>query len=64
MTAMGRRYPLQPLTKLFLVALGITAVVWILRGLSLLAFLPGVVIWLLVLVCFGLGIASSLQRIR
>ena len=59
-----RRYPLQPLTKLFLAALGLTAIVWILRGLSLLAFLPGLVIWLLILLCFGLGIVSSLQRIR
>ena len=59
-----RRYPLQPLTKLFLAALGMTAVVWILRGLSLLGFIPGVVIWVLILVCFGLGIVSSLQRIR
>ncbi len=59
-----RRYPLQPLTKLFLAALGLTVVVWFLRGLSLLAFLPGLVIWLLILLCFGLGIVSSLQRIR
>ncbi|WP_255524838.1 hypothetical protein [Nodosilinea sp. FACHB-13] len=41
-----------------------TAIVWVLRGLSLLAFLPGLVIWLLILLCFGLGIVSSLQRIR
>lgn len=59
-----RRYPLQPLTKLFLGALGLTAIVWILRGLSVLAFLPGLVLWLLILICFGLGIVSSLQRIR
>lgn len=59
-----RRYPLQPLTKLFLAALGLTALVWFLRGLALLAFLPGLVIWLLILLCFGLGIVSSLQRIR
>jgi uncharacterized membrane protein YbhN (UPF0104 family) len=59
-----RRYPLQPLTKLFLAALGLTAIVWVLRGLSVLAFLPGLVLWLLILICFGLGIVSSLQRIR
>ncbi|MGF1517534.1 MAG: hypothetical protein ACFCVB_06985 [Nodosilinea sp.] len=59
-----RRYPLQPLTKVFLAALGITAVLWVLRGMSLLAFVPGLVIWLLILLCFGLGIVSSLQRIR
>jgi hypothetical protein len=60
---MGRRYPLQPSTKLFLAALGLTALVWILRGLSVLAFVPGLVIWVLILLCFGLGIVSSLQRI-
>ena len=61
---MGRRYPLQPLTKLSLAALGLTALVWVLRGLSVLAFVPGLVIWVLILLCFGLGIVSSLQRIR
>jgi hypothetical protein len=59
-----RRYPLQPLTKLFLAALGLTAVVWLLRGLSVLGFIPGVLLWMLILLCFGLGIVSSLQRIR
>jgi len=59
-----RRYPLQPLTKVFLAVLGLTAMVWLLRGLSLLAFVPGLVIWLLILLCVGLGIVSSLQRIR
>ncbi|HSM83741.1 MAG TPA: hypothetical protein VLS96_18780 [Nodosilinea sp.] len=59
-----RRYPLQPLTKAFLAALGLTALVWILRGLGILAFLPGLVIWVLILACFALGIVSSLQRIR
>ncbi len=59
-----RRYPLQPLTKAFLAVLGLTAILWILRGLSVLAFVPGLVIWLLILLCFGLGIVSSLQRIR
>lgn len=59
-----RRYPLQPFTKLFLAALGLTGVVWVLRGLSVLSFLPGVVLWVCILLCFGLGIVSSLQRMR
>jgi hypothetical protein len=37
---------------------------WVLRGLTLLAFLPGVVLWILILLCFGLGIVASLQRMR
>jgi uncharacterized membrane protein YbhN (UPF0104 family) len=59
-----RRYPLQPLTKLFLGALALTLAMWVLRGLTLLAFLPGSVLWVLILLCFGLGIVASLQRMR
>ncbi|MBD2425181.1 hypothetical protein [Phormidium sp. FACHB-1136] len=59
-----RRYPLQPFTKAFLVALGITLLVWLLRGLTILAFMPGAVLWVLILLCFSLGIISTLQRIR
>ncbi len=59
-----RRYPLQPFTKAFLVALGVTLLVWLLRGVTLLAFMPGVVLWVLILICFSLGIISTLQRIR
>lgn len=59
-----RRYPLQPFTKAFLITLGITGVIWGLRGLAVLAFMPGVVLWVLILLCFSLGIISTLQRIR
>jgi hypothetical protein len=59
-----RRYPLQPFTKAFLIALGVTLLVWLLRGFAVLAFIPGVVLWVLILLCFGLGTVSSLQRIR
>jgi hypothetical protein len=62
---MSRRRPrLSPLSRLFLGLLGLTALVWILRGLALLAFLPGIVIWVLLLACIGAGIATSLQKIR
>ena len=59
-----RRYPLQPFTKAFLITLGITGVIWGLRGLAVLAFIPGVVLWVLILLCFSLGIISTLHRIR
>jgi hypothetical protein len=59
-----RRYRLHPITQLFLGILALTLVVWVLRGLSLLAFVPGIVLWVLILLCFGLGIVSSLQRMR
>ena len=59
-----RRYPLQPFTKAFLITLGATLLVWLLRGLAVLAAMPGVVLWVLILLCFSLGIISTLQRIR
>jgi len=59
-----RRQQLHPTTRLFLGTLVLTAVIWGLRGLAVLAFLPGIVIWVLILLCFGLGILSSLQRMR
>lgn len=59
-----RRYPLQPITKLFLMVLALTLVVWVLRAMAWLAFLPGLVLWVLILACFSLGIISSLQRMR
>lgn len=58
------RYSLHPTTKLFLGTIAITMVVWVLRGLTLLAFLPGLVLWVLIVLCFGLGIFSSLHRMR
>lgn len=59
-----RSFRLSPTTQLFLGTLALTIVVWILRGVSLLAFLPGIVIWVLILLCFGLGVFSSLQKMR
>lgn len=59
-----RRSQLNPTIRFFLAVVGLTAVVWILRGFSLLAFLPGIVLWVLILACFGLGILSSLQKMR
>lgn len=55
---------LHPTTSIFLVLLGLTITVWILRGFTLLAFLPGITIWILILLCFGTGIVSSLQKMR
>ncbi|MBD0336451.1 MAG: hypothetical protein ICV62_13255 [Cyanobacteria bacterium Co-bin13] len=55
---------LQPATQIFLGFLAFTAVVWLLRGLGILSFLPGAVIWILILLCFGTGIFSSLQKMR
>lgn len=51
-------------TKIFLGILALTLLVWILRGLTLLAFVPGIVLWLLLILTIGSGVLTSLQRIR
>ncbi|MGD1943766.1 MAG: hypothetical protein ACFB0G_20925 [Leptolyngbyaceae cyanobacterium] len=51
-------------TQIFLGLLVLTLLVWILRGLTLFSFLPGIVIWVLLLCTIGAGVITSLQRIR
>ncbi|NJL86382.1 MAG: hypothetical protein HC886_11010 [Leptolyngbyaceae cyanobacterium SM1_1_3] len=51
-------------TQIFLGVLTVTLIVWVLRGFALLAFLPGIVLWLLLLLCFGSGIFLLLRRLR
>jgi uncharacterized membrane protein YphA (DoxX/SURF4 family) len=53
---------MKPLTVSFLFLLILTVVVWVLRGLQVLAFLPGIVLWLLLLFSIGAGVLSVVQR--
>ncbi|MCG8367324.1 MAG: hypothetical protein MJA27_28800 [Pseudanabaenales cyanobacterium] len=55
---------IPPGTQLFLSLLALTTIVWMLRGFGLLSFLPGMVIWLLILLCFATGILHSLKSMR
>ncbi|WP_413255546.1 hypothetical protein [Floridanema fluviatile] len=48
--------------SIFSLILGITLVVWVLRGLAILSFLPGGIIWVLILLCLIAGILSYLQE--
>ncbi|AFY43327.1 hypothetical protein [Nostoc sp. PCC 7107] len=50
------------LTQAFGILLGIGIAIWILRGLGILTFLPGGIIWLFVLGAIALGIISFAQR--
>ncbi|WP_170861434.1 hypothetical protein [Geitlerinema sp. PCC 9228] len=50
------------ISYLFWTSLGITLLVWFLRGIRVLSFLPGYVIWIFILVTISLGIISYLQR--
>lgn len=43
----------------FLVVLALTAIVWLLRGLGLLTFIPGFVLWILILLSIVLTIANG-----
>jgi hypothetical protein len=51
-------------SQIFLALLILTLLVWILRGLTVLSFVPGVILWLLLLLTIGAGVITSLQRIR
>lgn len=56
--------PLQPSTTVFLACLGTTIAVWVLRGLGILTFIPGMVIWLLLLATIGVGVFNGIQSSR
>ncbi len=51
------------LTQTFGIILGITIAVWLLRGFGILTFIPGGIIWLLILLSITTGILSRLQSI-
>ena len=55
------RKTLRPTTTAFLALLGVTAVMWILRGLGVLSFLPSGVLWVLIFLTVGAGVVSGLQ---
>lgn len=49
-------------TRVFGIILGITVIIWLLRGFGILTFIPGGILWLLLLLSIGTGILSTLQR--
>jgi len=51
---------LRPGVLAFLVVCGITGLIWTLRGLKILTFFPGGVLWVLILLCL-LAALLSLQ---
>jgi len=48
----------------FLVTLGLTLFVWILRGVGILTFMPGGVLWVLLLLSASFAIVASWQSSR
>ncbi|MDB9526935.1 hypothetical protein PN498_13125 [Oscillatoria sp. CS-180] len=51
-------------SQIFLGLLILTVLVWLLRGLTILSFIPGITLWILLLLTIGSGVITSLQRIR
>lgn len=51
-------------TMIFLITVGVFLAVWGLRGFGVLTFLPGVVIWVLLLCAIGAGVVDMVQRTR
>ncbi len=49
---------------LFWVALSVALTVWILRGLGILTFIPGGMIWLLLFITIGMGVFNMIQNTR
>jgi hypothetical protein len=50
--------------RLFWICLGLTILVYVLRGFAVLAMIPGGVIWALILLSLGTGILAALQTMR
>lgn len=48
-------------TLLFLGTLGLTLLVWVLRGAKILGFMPGGVLWVLIFACILLAVLSNIR---
>ncbi|TAE57201.1 MAG: hypothetical protein EAZ76_07015 [Nostocales cyanobacterium] len=52
----------RKLTQTIGILLGMSVAFWILRGLGILTFIPGGIIWLLLFAAIGIGVFSYFQR--
>ncbi|NES99885.1 MAG: hypothetical protein F6K62_19895 [Sphaerospermopsis sp. SIO1G2] len=52
----------RKLVQIVGILLGLGFAFWILRGMGILTFLPGGIIWLLFLAAIGVGVFSYFQR--
>ncbi|AFY86085.1 MAG: hypothetical protein CLLPBCKN_002708 [Chroococcidiopsis cubana SAG 39.79] len=48
--------------RLFIILLLTAIAIWVLRGLGIITFLPGGIIWILLLVAIAAGVFSRFQR--
>jgi hypothetical protein len=61
---MTKRLRIRPGTQILIALIAITLGIWILRGVGVLTFLPGMIIWLLMILCFVVLIVNSLRAAR
>lgn len=61
---MTKRFRLKPGSQLLLFLICFTIAIWVLRGLTLLSFLPGIVLWLLILACLVTFVVNSVRSMR
>ncbi|WP_375513768.1 hypothetical protein [uncultured Nostoc sp.] len=59
---MSQSYLNRRLIQIFGILLGISVAVWVLRGFGILTFIPGGIIWLLLLGAIAIAIISYVQR--
>lgn len=52
---------LKPTTLAFLLTLGMTLLIWVLRGARVLSFIEGWVLWVLIFLCIILAVISNLR---
>lgn len=52
------------LSYIFGIFLSLTIVIYVLRGVGILTFLPGGILWLLIFLSIGTGIAYGIQKTR
>lgn len=57
-------FRLKPGSQLLLFLICFTFAVWVLRGLTLLSFLPGIVLYFLILACIGVFVVNSIRSMR
>jgi peptidoglycan/LPS O-acetylase OafA/YrhL len=55
---------MRPLTRLLFTLIGVLIALWVLRGVGILSFLPGIVLWFLIIGVFAIAIINSLQSAR
>ena len=53
--------PMKPSLVAFLVVLAITVLVWVLRGVRWLTFIPGGLLWVLILLCVATAVLSAVR---